>query len=85
MNVFNALSVVIFASIGIAIPLPAGAGVWGAVSVGLSTVYGLPTDHAETYGIYTLAVSNIQMITFGAIAYFLLYFEMIKINAANTK
>lgn len=85
LNVYNALSVVIFASIGIAIPLPAGAGVWGAVSVGLSTVYGLPTANAETYGIYTLAVSNIQMITFGAIAYFLLYFEMIKINATNTK
>lgn len=84
LTVFNALSVVIFASIGIAIPLPAGAGVWGAVSIGLQTVYGLSISDSETYGIYTLAVSNIQMIVFGAISYGLLYFEMQKINAKNT-
>lgn len=78
LTVLNALSVVIFASIGIAIPLPAGAGVWGAVSIGLQSVYGLSIADSETYGIYTLAVSNIQMIVFGAISYALLYFEMQK-------
>lgn len=79
LNALNALSVVIFASIGIAIPLPAGAGVWGAVSLGLSTVYGLSTDAAETYGFYTLAVSNLNMIIIGSICYGLLYFEMQKL------
>ena len=79
LNALNALSVVIFASIGIAIPLPAGAGVWGAVSLGLSTVYGLSTDAAETYGFYTLAMSNLNMILIGSICYGLLYFEMQKL------
>jgi uncharacterized protein (TIRG00374 family) len=79
LDILNALSVVIFASIGIAIPLPAGAGVWGAVSIGLQTVYGMSVASSETYGIYTLAVSNINMVVFGAICYLLIYLEMQKI------
>jgi uncharacterized protein (TIRG00374 family) len=84
LTILNALSVVIFASIGIAIPLPAGAGVWGAVSIGLQTVYGMSVGDSETYGVYTLALSNINMVVFGAISYFLLYFEMQKISKNDT-
>ncbi|MBS3915282.1 MAG: flippase-like domain-containing protein [Bacteroidetes bacterium] len=83
-GILTALSLVVFSSIGIAIPLPAGAGVWGAVSFGLQTVYGMSTANADTYGIYTIAISNLIMIIFGAVCYFLLYFEMQKLqkNAA---
>jgi hypothetical protein len=79
LTILNALSVVIFGAIGIAIPLPAGAGVWGAVSFGLQTFYGLSVTDSETYGIFTLAMSNFNMIFFGAICYLLLYLEMQKI------
>ncbi|MBL7811326.1 MAG: flippase-like domain-containing protein [Bacteroidetes bacterium] len=74
----NALGVMIFSAIGIAIPLPAGAGVWGTVSFGLSTVYGLSTAQAETFGIYNVALSNLISIFPGAICYLLLYLEMQK-------
>jgi glycosyltransferase 2 family protein len=80
LTLLNALSVVIFASIGIAIPLPAGAGVWYAVSLGLQMVYGFEAAASETYGIFTLAFSNLMMIVVGALCYALLYFEMQKLN-----
>lgn len=80
LTLLNALSVVIFATIGIAIPLPAGAGVWGAVTIGLHTVYGISEAAAETYAIFTLAVSNLIMIVIGAISYLLLYLEMQKLE-----
>lgn len=82
LGILSALSLVIFASIGIAIPLPAGAGVWGAVSFGLSTVYNVPIANAETYAIFSMAFSNLLMIIVGAIAYFLLYIELQKIKDA---
>lgn len=78
LTLLNALAVVIFSSIGIAIPLPAGAAVWAAVSLGLQTVYGMSETDSETYGIFTLAFSNLLMIFGGAISYLLLYLEMQK-------
>lgn len=80
LTFLNAISVLIFATVGIAIPLPAGAGVWGAVSLGLQTVYHLPTAQAETYGIFNLAFSNLLMILFGSVSYLLYYLEMQKVQ-----
>jgi glycosyltransferase 2 family protein len=80
LGIFVGLGLLVFSAVGIAIPLPAGAGVWGALSFGLSTVYGLSAENAETYGIYNLAFSNLMMIFTGAICYILLWFEMQKIE-----
>lgn len=74
----NAISLLVFSAIGIAIPLPAGAGVWGAISFGLTTVYGLDATAAETFGIYNVAFSNLYCIIFGAIAYLLYWLELQK-------
>lgn len=84
LGLFVGLGLLVFSAVGIAIPLPAGAGVWGALAFGLTTVYGIPSADAETYGIYNLAFSNLLMIVTGAICYILLWLEMQKLekNAA---
>jgi hypothetical protein len=43
------------------------------VAYGLTLIYGLPESHANTYGIFTVAFSNILMIVFGALAYLLFF------------
>ncbi len=85
LTLANALGVVIFSSLGVIIPIPGGAGVWGTVSYGLTLIYGLADSQANTYGIFTVAFSNILMIVFGAIAYLLFYLAVRKIDLANDK
>jgi len=55
------------------------------VSYGLTLIYGLADSQANTYGIFTVAFSNILMIVFGAIAYLLFYLAVRKIDLANDK
>ena len=74
----NALGVLIFSTLGVIVPLPGGAGVWGTLAYGLTLIYGLPQDQANTFGIYSVAVSNLLMIVFGSISYLLLYLDMQK-------
>lgn len=74
----NALGVLIFSTLGVIVPLPGGAGVWGTLAYGLTLIYGLPQDQANTFGIYSVAVSNLLMIVFGSISYLLLYLEIQK-------
>jgi uncharacterized membrane protein YbhN (UPF0104 family) len=76
----NALGVLIFSTLGVIVPLPGGAGVWGTLAYGLTLIYGLPQDQANTFGIYSVAVSNLLMIVFGSISYLLLYLEIQKAN-----
>lgn len=83
LTIANALGVVIFSSLGIIIPVPGGAGVWGTVAYGLTLIYGLSESHANTYGIFSVAFSNLLMIVFGSIAYLLMYIEIRKLNKEN--
>lgn len=76
----SAISLLIFAAVGIAIPLPAGAGVWGAISFGLQAVYGLGAQDAETFGIFNLAYQNLFSIMVGGICYLLMMIEIRKIK-----
>lgn len=85
LTIANALGVVIFSSLGVIIPIPGGADVWGTVSYGLTLIYNLPDAQAKTYGIFTVAFSNLLMIVFGAIAYLLYYLAVRKIDLANDK
>lgn len=78
----SAISLLIFAAVGIAIPLPAGAGVWGAISFGLQAVYGLGAQDAETFGIFNLAYQNLFSMIIGGICYLLMMIEMRKIKTA---
>lgn len=75
-TVFNALAILIFSSLGVIIPVPGGAGVWYAIAYGLTLVYGLPDESAKTFGIFTVAFSNIFHVILGGISYGLLFFEM---------
>jgi uncharacterized membrane protein YbhN (UPF0104 family) len=70
----------IFSSLGVIVPVPGGAGVWGTVAYGLTLIYGLPESHANTYGIFTVAFSNLLMIVFGALAYLLFFLNTKKAN-----
>jgi uncharacterized protein (TIRG00374 family) len=65
----QSLAVMVFSAFGIIIPVPAGAGVWGAVAYGLHMVYGLELTSAETFGIFTVALSNLLLIAGGSICY----------------
>ncbi|MCL9980649.1 MAG: flippase-like domain-containing protein [Bacteroidia bacterium] len=76
LTLFNALAILIFSSLGVIIPLPGGAGVWYAIAYGLTLVYGLPQESAKTFGIFTVAFSNIFHLLLGGISYGLLFFEM---------
>ena len=78
----SAISLLIFAAVGIAIPLPAGAGVWGAISFGLQAVYSLGAQDAETFGIFNLAYQNLFSMIIGGICYLLMMIEMRKIKTA---
>jgi uncharacterized protein (TIRG00374 family) len=78
----SAISLLIFSAVGIAIPLPAGAGVWGAISFGLQAVYALNSKDAETFGIFNLAYQNLFSIILGGVCYLLMMIEMRKIKTA---
>jgi uncharacterized protein (TIRG00374 family) len=82
MGFGSSISLLIFSAVGIAIPLPAGAGVWGAISFGLQAVYALNTKDAETFGIFNLAYQNLFSIIVGGICYLLMMLEMRKIKTA---
>jgi glycosyltransferase 2 family protein len=73
LTIANALGVVIFSSLGVIIPIPGGAGVWGTLAYGLTLIYGLSEVHANSFGIFSVAFSNLLMIVFGGIAYLLFY------------
>ncbi len=83
MGFGSAISLLIFSAVGIAIPLPAGAGVWGTLAFGLQTVYSMNATAAETFGIFNVAFQNLYCIFYGSIAYLLLWFEMQKKDAAE--
>ncbi len=78
-----ALSVMVFSAVGIAIPVPAGAGVWAAVAFGLESVYLLPNEDANTYAFFNFAFQNLFMIITGAIAFLLLWIETQRINGKS--
>ena len=83
LHFWASLCTVLFSAVGIAIPLPAGAGVWAAISFGLTTVYNVPNDHAEMFGIFNLAVSNILVIVLGGLSALLWWLEVQKIDKAH--
>jgi hypothetical protein len=83
MHFGSAISLLIFSAVGIAIPLPAGAGVWGAISFGLTTVYGFNAGDAETFGIFNLAYQNLFSMLVGGICYLLYMVELRNIPAES--
>ena len=85
LHFWASLSTLLFSAVGIAIPLPAGAGVWAAISFGLTTVYKVPTEHAETFGIFNLAISIILVISLGGLSALLWWIELQKIEKENGK
>jgi len=82
-NLANALGILMFSAMGIIIPIPGGAGVYGTIALGLTLMYNLPTKEAQTFSIFNIAFSNIFHITMGAICYGLLFFEIRKMEAKN--
>lgn len=76
LNIANALAVLMFSSLGIIIPVPGGAGVWYSIAYGLQMVYGFNEGDAATFGIFTVAFSNIFHVLLGGISYGLLFFEL---------
>ena len=70
------LSVVLFSTLGIIVPMPGGAGVWYFIALGLNMVYQFDTTDANTFGVFTVAFSNIFQIVLGGISYGLLFLEM---------
>ncbi len=79
----NALAVLLFSSLGIIIPVPGGAGVWYSIAYGLTLVFGFSTGDAATFGIFTVAFSNIFHILLGGICYGLLFYEVQKNESAD--
>lgn len=73
LTLANALGVVIFSSLGVIIPIPGGAGVWGTLAYGLTLIYGMNQSQANTFGIFSVAFNNLLMIVFGALAYLMFY------------
>ena len=82
-NLANALGILMFSAMGIIIPIPGGAGVYGTIAFGLTLIYSLPANEAQTFSIFNVAFSNIFHIIMGAICYGLLFFEIRKMEAKN--
>jgi hypothetical protein len=78
LSIGNALTVLMFSSLGIIIPVPGGAGVWYSIAYGLTLVFGFNATDAATFGIFTVAFSNLFHIALGGISYGLLFFQMQK-------
>ena len=76
LTIGNALAILLFSSLGIIIPVPGGAGVWYSIAYGLTFVFGLSDGNATTFGVFTVAFSNIFHILVGGICYGLLFFEV---------
>ena len=76
LTIGNALAVLLFSSLGIIIPVPGGAGVWYSIAYGLTLVFGFSEANATTFGVFTVAFSNIFHIVLGGICYGLLFFEV---------
>ncbi len=79
----NALAVLLFSSLGIIIPVPGGAGVWYSIAYGLTLIFGFTEGDAATFGIFTVAFSNIFHILLGGISYGLLFYAVQKNESAN--
>lgn len=77
----QSLAVMVFSAFGIIVPVPAGAGVWGVVAYGLHMVYGLELTSAETFGIFTVALSNLLLIVGGSVCYAAWLWESRKVRA----
>ncbi|MSP57921.1 MAG: hypothetical protein CK532_07810 [Flavobacteriales bacterium] len=84
LTIANALGVLIFSSLGIILPIPGGAGVYYTIAYGLTLIYHIPESHANTFGILTVAFSNILSMIFGGLAYLLLYFEIQQLKPIHT-
>lgn len=84
LTIGNALAVLLFSSLGIIIPVPGGAGVWYSIAYGLTLVFGFTEGNAATFGIFTVAFSNIFHIVLGGICYGLLFYELQKNERAET-
>jgi uncharacterized protein (TIRG00374 family) len=82
-NLANALGILMLSAMGIAMPIPGGAGVYGTIAIGLTLMYGLPVNQAQTFSIFNVAFSNIFHVLIGAICYGLLFFEIRKMEAKN--
>lgn len=76
LNIANALAVLLFSSLGIIIPVPGGAGVWYSIAYGLTLIYGFTDANATTFGVFTVAFSNLFHILLGGISYGLLFLEI---------
>lgn len=76
LGLFGALGILVFSAIGIAIPVPGGAGVWYALALGLEQVYKMPAASANTFAIYNVAIANLIVIIAGAIGFVLLWIEL---------
>lgn len=73
---FVALSILIFSAIGIAVPVPTGAGIWYTIAFGLKEVYNYSTEAADTYALFNFAMSNLIMIAGGIIGFVLMSIEL---------
>jgi uncharacterized protein (TIRG00374 family) len=78
------LAVVLFSALGIIVPMPGGAGVWYFIAWGLTTVYHFDSTNANTFGVFTVAFSNILQIVLGGISYGLLILEMQRIEKKSS-
>lgn len=74
----NALGILIFSAIGIIIPVPGGAGAWGPIAYGMTFIYHLNQNNAESFGIFTIAFSILLQVVIGGVCYGLLFYEMQK-------
>ncbi len=74
------LAVVLFSTLGIIVPMPGGAGVWYFIALGLNMVYHFNPTEANTFGVFTVAFSNIFQIILGGISYGLLFLEIQQIE-----
>jgi hypothetical protein len=80
LSLAASLSVVLFSTLGIIVPMPGGAGVWYFIALGLNMVYQFNSIDANTFGVFTVAFSNLFQIILGGISYGLLFIEMQRIE-----
>ncbi len=84
LGMLAALSTMVMGAIGIAAPTPGGLGTYHALVGSLLVLYGLSTDSGKTLAIFLHGSQMVITITFGIIAFIILFFVKKRNSISNS-
>jgi len=72
MGISGGLSTLVFSSLGVIIPAPAGSATVSSVYIGLNEIYNLPIQQAKAIGLVMFSANILMIIVSGTISYIIM-------------